>query len=273
MNLLKSRYARQLTEIMNQVKQYAENPFVQQFIDLPQVSQLRIQLLYLFLQEQQVPEDKIQQYCVSATLIQMGLDSHEDVPLESNHSVRDERFRQLLVLSGDYYSSRYYDLLAKVEDTETIKLLASSIQSINEAKINLYSRRKQNKISENHYLNYINFIDTNLYVSIINRYPSQMGQAWTNLLRQLVLVERLWNEYRTFQWEKKVQGYLSILDQHMDVHRSVQKLILKIRELLHHSQEMTQRITSQETREEIMLVIQEYFRQIDLVPSRIAEEM
>lgn len=273
MNLLNSRYAEQLSEIMHRVKQNAEHPYVQQYVDLPPVSQLRLQLLYLFLHDQDIPEELIIKYCVSVTLIQMGLDSHQEVPLSADNNLKNVRSRQLLVLAGDYFSSRYYFLLAEVEDTDTIKALAASIQAINEAKMNLYYRMQKKKMDGQNYLSYVNVIDASLYLSFVSRYPSSSGHAWTSLIENLVLAERLLEEYRTYKWENKVQGYLSLVWDHRETHRSVQHLINKVDGLLHSSMELSAHLKKQDTREEILFLIAAYAKEMDLTPSKKAEEL
>ncbi|MBO8170697.1 MAG: heptaprenyl diphosphate synthase component 1 [Bacillaceae bacterium] len=271
MNFFKSRYREQLSEIINQVKRNAENAYVQQFVDLPRVSRLRLQLLYLFLQEQKLPENKIRQYCISTALIQMGLDIHEVVPLD-NQEDHNERFRQLLVLSGDYYSSRYYYLLAEIEDTETIKMLAETVQMINETKMKLYDKHKRKKIESHHYLTYMNVIDTSLYTSYVTRY-SDVPRAWTSLIQHLVQAERLLEEYRLYKWEKKVQGYLSLVAGGMELYQSVQHLVHKVEELLQSAREKALALNDESTRNEILQLITDYAKQIELVPNQVAEEL
>ncbi|WP_157729480.1 heptaprenyl diphosphate synthase component 1 [Tumebacillus algifaecis] len=68
-------------------------------------------------------------------LIYEGLAIHEEIETLAAHS--DERYRQLGVLAGAYYSSKYYRLLAKSGQIRLLGQFALAIQSINEAKAEL----------------------------------------------------------------------------------------------------------------------------------------
>jgi heptaprenyl diphosphate synthase len=68
-------------------------------------------------------------------LIIHGLAVHEEIDTLTQHA--DERFRQLGVLAGDYYSSKYYRLLAESGEIALIGQFALAIQKINEVKAEL----------------------------------------------------------------------------------------------------------------------------------------
>lgn len=274
MNFLKSRHAKQLLEITQLVKQNAENPFVQEYVDLPSISQLRLQLLYLFLKEQNISEVQIKKFCVSSILIQMGLDSHEEVPLQGGDSLHQVRSRQLRVLAGDYFSSRYYYLLAELEDTETIKMLASSIQQINEAKMGLYlEKMKKTKLSGSSYLDYVNIIDSGLCLSFVSRYATQTRQAWSNIIQKLILVERLLDDYRSYRWDNKMQGYFALIWDHIENYQTIHDFLQMIEGLLQTVKHLASSCKKEETRKEILQLIAEFAKQIDLAPGQIVKEL
>ncbi|TCP59349.1 heptaprenyl diphosphate synthase subunit 1 [Tumebacillus sp. BK434] len=68
-------------------------------------------------------------------LIYHGLALHEEIETLARHE--DERYRQLGVLGGAYYSSKYYRLLAESGQIKLLGQFARAIQSINEVKAEL----------------------------------------------------------------------------------------------------------------------------------------
>jgi len=86
----------------------------------------------------------------SLLLIEHGLAVHEDINMLAGQE--DERFRQLGVLAGDYYSSKYYRLLAQAGDIHMIGRFAEAIQDINEAKAELEREPGDFSLSGERYL-------------------------------------------------------------------------------------------------------------------------
>lgn len=78
-----------------------------------------------------------QRYMLTIMLIQIALDTHEDVPI-TTETKQDNVEKQLSVLAGDYYSGLYYLYLSKLEDIEMTHMLANTIKQINEYKMSLY---------------------------------------------------------------------------------------------------------------------------------------
>src|SRR5690606_1925508 len=137
-----------------------------------------------------VPLEKLKNYLVPTILIQLALDCHDEVTLLPQSTEKGIRTRQLSVLAGDYYSSKYYYLLSKIEDIRIIRSLARSIGDINELKTSLCSQREG---GTGEALDLRNQIDAALYVGFVPQFAKDSTQ-WPPLMQQLALVERLNDE-------------------------------------------------------------------------------
>lgn len=146
-------------------KKYTEHDMIQTHIDLPKFPDFRTRLLYTFLQRGSLGADSSELYPLVTSLAQMGLDTHDLI----SDSVEDQngmlaRARQLKVLAGDYFSSRFYQLLSQAGDTEMTKLLANAICEVNRLKMNFYTRMNTLKLSTEDYVQQTVNIRTQLFM-------------------------------------------------------------------------------------------------------------
>ncbi|SDY86838.1 heptaprenyl diphosphate synthase [Evansella caseinilytica] len=128
---------KELTEIIDAFYQKVKHPYLNKYIKDPYVDEDQVAILYLMLKNKFDPE-YTKQYIIITLLVQAALDTHERI---SSSRVSDDTMkkkRQLTVLAGDYYSSLYYYFLAKLNDVSLMRVLAKSIQEINESKMNVY---------------------------------------------------------------------------------------------------------------------------------------
>ncbi|MBP1933456.1 heptaprenyl diphosphate synthase component 1 [Ammoniphilus resinae] len=210
MNFFKSQFHGEISDIINEIKKQAENEFVQQYVDIPPVPLVRLQVLFLFLLDSNVTVENIKKYAVPTLLIQIGLDCHEKVSLTTYRDLNQIRSRQLAVLAGDFYSSKYYYLLSQIEDIELVRSLADSILKINEVKTEVYT--SLSKLSADQLLALLNTIDSGLYLSFLSRYVQDGGRnLWRNIIINFIRVERLTDELLSFRWGQIVKIQLSKL--------------------------------------------------------------
>lgn len=139
MTITHSSIQMDMDEILAEINKITSNRYIEEYVTLPEISVVRLKLLYISLYDTSVSRDVRKIYCVAAGLIQMGLDLHENVTNYKEPSHRSMRNRQLSILAGDYYSSHYYSLLAENNLTDDIKIFASAIRNINIAKMKLYT--------------------------------------------------------------------------------------------------------------------------------------
>ncbi|WP_096188623.1 heptaprenyl diphosphate synthase component 1 [Evansella halocellulosilytica] len=128
----------ELNQIIENFHTCVEHPFLEKFIGKPAVDEDQAFLLYEMLKEKDFDDIYIEKCIITTALVQAALDTHDQISVKHivNNTLQKER--ELTVLAGDYYSSLYYLLLAKVNDVSLIRVLAKSIQEVNESKMNIY---------------------------------------------------------------------------------------------------------------------------------------
>ncbi|MGC4376286.1 heptaprenyl diphosphate synthase component 1 [Fictibacillus sp. Mic-4] len=117
------------------VMEKLEHSYLKEYVNVPLINSDKAILAYWLLREKGFQEELLGEYYCSIMLVQLALDTHEEI---LNISGENKKMRQLLVLAGDYYSSLYYDLLAEIEDIAFIRALAEGIRKINEYKMKVH---------------------------------------------------------------------------------------------------------------------------------------
>lgn len=162
--------------------------YVRKFLDLPKLDDDKVFFLILMFKEKKIPKEKLNNYLFSALLVQSALDTHQTVPTAKTICYNGKKQRQLSVLAGDYYSSLYYYLLAKAEDVQLIRLLASAIEEVNESKMNLYLPNEKNLLKS--------FEDVKTVESSVLQKVADFVQlpTWKNLTAEFFFLKRLMDE-------------------------------------------------------------------------------
>lgn len=126
-------------------KPYLEYDMIIKYTSIPRYVDYRARLLYAFLSLGSPMLDKHNEVVALATsLVQIGLDIHDGIDDKPIHGedANDERKRQLRILAGDYYSARFYQLLAKVGQIQLINKISDAISEVNRLKLDLYVHAK-----------------------------------------------------------------------------------------------------------------------------------
>ncbi|TDQ41535.1 heptaprenyl diphosphate synthase component 1 [Aureibacillus halotolerans] len=125
----------------NKVQAQADHPSLRQSVPLPDIDTDRILFLYTMLHEAGYSDAEKETYIIPVMLVQLALDTHERVQLNSiDVAPAQMEQHQLTVLAGDYYSGLYYRLLSFTGDIPFIRVVAEGIKDINEAKIKMYEQ-------------------------------------------------------------------------------------------------------------------------------------
>ncbi|WP_400163791.1 heptaprenyl diphosphate synthase component 1 [Brevibacillus sp. TJ4] len=193
--------------IIEQIYKRIEQSYVESYVDVPRVAENRLALLYLFLLEQGMTKERATIFCTATGLIQLGLDMHEKVTNTYEQTLTAERVRQLTVLAGDYYSSRYYQLLAQAGEIKAVEVLSGAVQRVNEAKMSLYVAERDSKLSsDDEYWELRNTIDTGLYVAIVNEYAKreEVRRFWIGLFKDTATMESVIGEWEHLKWQEKI---------------------------------------------------------------------
>ncbi|MBH0157465.1 heptaprenyl diphosphate synthase component 1 [Fictibacillus sp. 5RED26] len=139
-----------------------QHGYVDRFLQPPVFNESKVFITYCLLRELELDEAVEAEYFSSITLMQAALDRHDDI-LEENIT-ENKKKRQLVVLSGDYFSSLYYLLLSHCENLDLIQKLSSAVQEINEQKADLHIQsRDKFSITSVEYLKAVQKIDSLLF--------------------------------------------------------------------------------------------------------------
>ena len=185
--------------IAEMTKSFMEYDMIQQNTDLPEFPEFRARLLFALLLRNDHQKQYSELYTVATSLIQIGLDTHDRVPFSNNlKEKKATRSRQLKVLAGDYFSSRFYQLLSQAGQIEMIKQLSNAICEVNRLKINLYLLMKQFKLTAEEYIQQSVNIKVQLFLSFTKLLDGITLRCWPDILKGYTQCEVITEEiYRS----------------------------------------------------------------------------
>jgi heptaprenyl diphosphate synthase len=270
-------YVDEVRAIIDQIYQSITHSFVEQYVDVPAIAENRLALLYLFLLERGMTKERARTFSMSTGLVQLGLDMHERVKNAYDNSLAAERNRQLTVLAGDYYSSRYYQMLAEAGEMEAIQVLSDAIQRVNEAKMTLYMAERDGRLSSDEYLTLRTEIDTGLYVAIVDKYADseETRRFWTALFEETAAVENMLGEWEQLKWQQQVPfGFSRFLLQKpgATIAQVAAALEAKAMELMSICEQLVRSLHPPETRHVLTWITSRYSHRVNRL-KRVIEEM
>lgn len=125
----------ELKSIIHTIDELTTHSYLNQMIGRPTIPVFFVRVTRLMLKSLHVPEERARLYTVAVTLLDLGQVMHESVSIQSQPDPEQHRKQQLYVLAGDYYSSVFYQQLAKHQETEGISYLSQVISRLNEKKM------------------------------------------------------------------------------------------------------------------------------------------
>ncbi|CAH1221181.1 hypothetical protein PAECIP111893_04675 [Paenibacillus plantiphilus] len=188
-------------------KKYVEYDMIQTYTELPAFPDSRIRLLFAFLAHQRMPQSTIELFSLVASLVQLGMDTHDLVDLESGHvSEREMRSRQLKVLAGDYFSSRFYQLLSQAGQVDMIRRLSQGVCEVNRLKMNLYIRMGQLNLSAEDYVHQCTQLRTELFHAFSGILDDGVVRLWSDLLEIVGRCEVIMDELNRCDEPERFHG-------------------------------------------------------------------
>ncbi len=130
-----------IANLKEQIRDKLNHSYIKQIVGQPFIDDDKLMILSALMDCQSSLSEIEKERCIiTAMLIQVALDTHEQVPItfQPNMSNDEKAVIQLRVLAGDYYSGLYYLLLSEIEQYDLIHTLAAAIKEINEYKMKLY---------------------------------------------------------------------------------------------------------------------------------------
>ncbi|WP_161568132.1 heptaprenyl diphosphate synthase component 1 [Anaerobacillus alkaliphilus] len=188
----------EIKQIKERFYQRTNHPYITKFLEDPSLDEDRLFLLYSMLEEKKLAKKSLNDYIITTLLVQAALDTHETVSTSVLSSEKIKKERQLTVLAGDYYSSLYYFLLAKINDISMIRLLANSIQEINESKMSFYKNTEQSVTQS---ISDIKTIESSLIAKIADHFKLP---NWKSIAREFFFFKRLITERESLLQGKSV---------------------------------------------------------------------
>ncbi|WP_170119558.1 heptaprenyl diphosphate synthase component 1 [Tumebacillus permanentifrigoris] len=125
----------QIQDIRTQIHAEMEHAYLSRWLPNPVLESLQLILASAMARAAGLSASERETLISTLMLIYHGLAMHDEI--ETLAAREDERYRQLGVLAGDYYSSKYYRLLAEAGLVPLVGTFARAIQTINEAKAEL----------------------------------------------------------------------------------------------------------------------------------------
>lgn len=162
---------------------------------LPVFPEIRTRLLYAFLQRNPKQAEHSEVCALATSLAQLGLDTHDMVNSTPNQElIGQARSRQLKVLAGDYFNSRFYHLLSHIGRIDIIRLVSVAISEVNRMKMDFYERFKAMKLTAEEYMEQSVSMRTQLFLALSKYIPEQYNVKWPELLGLLTRCEVIQNE-------------------------------------------------------------------------------
>jgi heptaprenyl diphosphate synthase len=181
--------------IAEMTKPYIEYDMIQKHTSLPELAEYRAGLLLVFLNKTNQNSTLNEIVTIATSLVQLGLDTHDLVPVTNQQKEEKiARSRQLKVLAGDYFSSRFYHILAQAGEIAMIKQLSDAICEVNRTKMNLYLQMKQMKVTAEVFLEQSVQIKKLLFLSFQHLMDGEQQRIWPEFLQFFVLGEVLIEE-------------------------------------------------------------------------------
>jgi len=200
-----------INRIVQMARKYTDYDMISLHTELPDFPDGRVRLLYVMLTHQPNPpiaaDRDILVLCTS--LVQMGLDTHDLVDHDENGKPAEPGAmlaRQLKVLAGDYFSSRFYHLLAHAGQIGMVRRIGETICELNRLKMILYTKMKQLGLSAEEYVQLGSEIRAGLFVTFSSLMGGWAGRVWPEMVRLFSRCELLLQELRRVRRSERLGG-------------------------------------------------------------------
>jgi heptaprenyl diphosphate synthase len=280
--------------------QYMDYDMIAIHTDLPEFPEGRIRLLHLVLSQQPALASRKDLLAVVASLVQMGLDTHDMVdnePPSERGGTLGMRARQLKVLAGDYFSGRFYNLLSQAGQIDMVRRLGEAICDINRIKVMFYSKMKLMRLDAEEYLRHGAELKSGLFLSFSHLMGGLYERLWPEVVERFSRCELLLQELLRLEESGRPAegwGFWHVLQEGSEEDRralaerrddpgAVSQLMdkyavpEKLGELLRHAvaqfQSLMQRVPSEKLARELQALVQPFQNALGSVPATAMTEL
>ncbi|MCC3373512.1 heptaprenyl diphosphate synthase component 1 [Cohnella sp. REN36] len=286
--------------IAQMAQKYMEHDMIARHTDLPAFPDGRVRLLNAVLAHQPAAAPQRELFSLVTALVQMGLDTHDlvknDVSGEKAGTIQ-MRARQLKVLAGDYFSGRFYHLLAQAGQIDMIRRLSEAVCDVNRIKIALYGKMKQMRLNAEEYLTHGAELRSGLFLSFGHLMGGLYSRLWPELLERFSRCEVLMQELMRLETPDRLNeswGVWHILQEGSEEDRKalaaraedtgfVGHLMEKyaiadllggmLRQSAGQLQVLLQRLPSDKLAKELQALVEPFFKGTALVPAAAIKEL
>ncbi|MCU6708362.1 heptaprenyl diphosphate synthase component 1 [Paenibacillus sp. J5C_2022] len=209
--------------IPEMAEKYMKYDMIQSFTELPPLSEPRLRMLHAALDSQQSTAKHSELFTLVTSLVQVGLDTHDLIDTDDQRrSEREMRSRQLNVLAGDYFSSRFYQLLAQAGQVEMIARISGAVSEVNRLKVTLYAKMRSLKVTAEDYYSYAVRLKSGLFEHFAGLLEGSVSRLWPELLSELSRCEVALDEMKRTESCERFQsswGYWHIIQVGTDEER------------------------------------------------------
>lgn len=195
-------------KIYRSAEKYLKHDMIGRYTQLPEFPRHRSNLLCSFLNygANEADHEVHESYALVTSLVQMGLDTHDMVESTNQFMNQKEmRSTQLKILAGDYFSSRYYQLLADRGQIELIQLISVAISEVNRLKMNFYLNRIQFVEDREKCIGQLVLIKIQLFLPFYSLMKKEISRYWSDMLKSVarceVIVEYLRETHELYNFE------------------------------------------------------------------------
>ncbi|WP_322905566.1 heptaprenyl diphosphate synthase component 1 [Paenibacillus sp. SGZ-1009] len=167
-------------------QKYTEYDMIQKHTEVASFPDVRARLLFLFLSKaahNRLQANREQLFPLVTGIVQMALDTHDRIDTSSAYQREQQmRSRQLNVLAGDYFSSRFYELLARAGEIEMVARLSEAICENNRLKMDLYEHANRCSLTTEQYMEANIQLKMQLFLSFTPYIEMTARQLWEDIL-------------------------------------------------------------------------------------------
>lgn len=180
-----------ITELAYKIVNY---DMIHTYTELPRLSEPRLRLLSAVLNESD-HADNSELYALVTSLVQLGMDTHDRIDNATTGSSEIEmRSTQLKVLAGDYFSTRFYQLLAQQGQISMIASLSAAVCDVNRLKIDFYTKLERNELTIEEYFSYRVKIKSRMFLQYGDLLKGTTAKLWPQLLLGISCCETIVEE-------------------------------------------------------------------------------